>query len=481
MAGIVGVMGSDESAQVKSALEKLSHRGGNGPVVYEMDRTTQGQVWPEGYQTHSGAFTRHGVMLDGAIYNWQDVCCGASSVHNAIENLYQEHGPGFVSELDGPFALVMAGENGLFAARDPLGIAPLYQGVYRGEPCFASEVKALLGWASDIREFPPGSYYEHGEGTTRYFKLRTADPLRLTSEEASARLLTSLDQAVEKHLALSGGAGSWLSGGLDSSSIAALARSQASELHTFSVGLKGAPDPEYARLVAAFLDADHHEIEMTLDEILAILPEVIYHMESFDAWLIRSSVMNFMVGRLASDYVPTVFSGEGGDEMLAGYEYLKSLEQTEIADELVDITHRLHNTALQRVDRCSSAHGLTVCTPFLDRDVVETAMRIPADYKLRRNGSIVEKWILRRAMSGLLPEEVVERTKAKFWEGSGVEDMLEAHANAAIPDAEFEAERMLPDGSSLISKEELMYYRIFREHFGDLSDLSFVGRTKGAE
>lgn len=480
MAGIVGVTGSSESSLVKKTLEKLSHRGG-GPVVYELDQTTQGQVSPDGWQMHPGTLSRQGVVLDGAIYNWKELSHEASTVHNALENLYQRNGPSFVSELDGPFALVMAGEDGLFAARDPLGIAPLYQGVYHKAPCFASEVKALLGWAHNIREFPPGHHYRQDEGTMPYYSLEKAEALKMTSDEAVIRLLESLDHAVEKHFALSDNVGAWLSGGLDSSAIAALARTQASELHTFSVGVKGSPDPDYARLVAAFIDAEHHEIEATLDDILAVLPDVIYHLESFDAWLVRSSVMNFMVGKLASDYVPTVFSGEGGDEMLAGYEYLKSIDRADLADELVDITGRLHNTALQRVDRCSAAHGLTVCTPFLDRDVVETAMQIPTDYKLWRNGHMVEKWVLRRAMNGLLPDAVVGRGKAKFWEGSGLSDMLQTYASGVISDAEFEAERALPDGSNLISKEELMYYRIFRERFGLLDDLSFVGRTKGAE
>jgi asparagine synthase (glutamine-hydrolysing) len=300
-------------------------------------------------------------------------------------------------------------------------------------------------------------------------------------EEAAVKLLQCLDQAVAKHLALSNDVGAWLSGGLDSSSIAALARTQSPQVHTFSAGLRGAPDPEYARLVAAFIDSEHHELEVSPEGILTVLPDVIYHLESFDALLVRSSIMNYLVGKLASDYVPTVFSGEGGDEMLAGYEYLKSIEQSDLPEELVDITNRLHNTALQRVDRCSAAHGLTVCAPFLDREVVETALRIPPEYKLWRNGTVVGKWVLRQAMSGLLPDVVINRPKAKFWEGSGITDMLKMYADDLISDADFRSERALPDGSRLISKEELMYYRVFREHFGGLTDLSFVGRTKGAD
>jgi len=183
------------------------------------------------------------------------------------------------------------------------------------------------------------------------------------------------------------------------------------------------------------------------------------------------------VAKAASDYVPAVFSGEGGDELFAGYEYLKSLDPGLLADELIDITGRLHNTALQRVDRSASAHGIVAHVPFTDPAVVDYALRILTEYKLRDG---IEKWILRRAIEGALPEPVLKRTKARFWEGAGVGDRLAQYADERIGDDEFLRERTLPNGWLLNSKEELMYYRLFREHFGDLDDLSWVGRTKGA-
>jgi asparagine synthase (glutamine-hydrolysing) len=132
------------------------------------------------------------------------------------------------------------------------------------------------------------------------------------------------------------------------------------------------------------------------------------------------------------------------------------------------------------VDRCSAAHGLVARTGFLDRDVLDFAMRIPPDMKIRENGSSVEKWILRVAMDGLLPEEIVWRPKSKFWEGAGVGELLAAHADQAISDTEFLRERRLPAGASLNTKEELFYFRIFRDQFGDVFDVALVGRTKGA-
>ena len=233
-----------------------------------------------------------------------------------------------------------------------------------------------------------------------------------------------LAAAVERHIG-NGEVGAWLSGGLDSSAMAALARPHVDRLHTFAAGLAGAPDLAYAAEVAAFIGSDHHEVVVTFAQMLAALPAVIYHLESFDALLVRSSITNYLVAQAAADFVPAVFSGEGGDELFAGYAYLKALDPGALPDELIDIIGRLHNTALQRVDRSASAHGTVAHVAFLDPEVVAYALQIPAEFKLRDG---VEKWILRRALDGALPESVLNRTKAKFWEGAGVGDLLAEYA-----------------------------------------------------
>jgi asparagine synthase (glutamine-hydrolysing) len=156
------------------------------------------------------------------------------------------------------------------------------------------------------------------------------------------------------------------------------------------------------------------------------------------------------------------------------------LEEDEIPGELMDITQSLHNTALQRVDRSASSHGLIAHVAFLDLDVVEYAMHIPAKLKLKRDDAMTEKWILRQALADALPGEVLWRRKAKFWQGAGIGDLLAQHAEEQISGDDFRRERSLPNGWLLNTKEELMYYRIFREHFGELSNLEWLGRTKGA-
>jgi asparagine synthase (glutamine-hydrolysing) len=309
--------------------------------------------------------------------------------------------------------------------------------------------------------------------------LEQGSTLDQDSDEIASELRLRLEQAVCRRI--DGDVmGSWLSGGLDSSAMVALARPHVRQLHTFAGGLSAAPDLAFAQQVADYLGTEHHEVVVTLEELLEALPLVIYHLESFDALLVRSSITNYLVTKRAADYVGSVFSGEGADELFGGYAYLKALDEDQLPDELVDITRRLSNTALQRVDRSASSHGLVAHVAFLDSDVVDFALRIPPELKLRRDDEVTEKWILRQALVNALPDEVVWRRKAKFWQGAGVGELLAQYAEAQVTDEDFKRQRALPSGWTLNTKEELMYYRIFKEHFGELRDLSWMGRTKGA-
>lgn len=444
MSGVAGIAAGGEQARVELMLEKLSHRGPAGREIAERDDITLGLVWTD-LQAGSAAGLRHR--------------------HAAIDEASNSH-----------FAGAEARDGQLVLMRDPLGVAPLYHGITAdGRVCFASEVKALLAVTSDVHEFPPGSRYAEGRFES-YGDLEVQPPLTdppgRIAQELRKRLTASVEQRVDGTPV-----GSWLSGGLDSSVMTALARPHVPRLHTFAAGLPGAPDLKWARAVAEHLGTDHHEILVDLDALLAALPDVIYYLESFDALLVRSSLVNYLASRRAADYVPAVLSGEAADELFAGYAYLRTCHPGELPAELIDITQRLHNTALQRVDRSAAAHGIVAYVGFTDPDVVDYAVRIPVEYKLRDG---VEKWILRRAMDGALPERLLNRKKAKFWQGAGVQDLLAAYAEEHIPDDEFRRERTLPNGWVLHSREELMYFRIFREHFGALEDLSWMGRTRGA-
>jgi len=442
MAGIAGISAPGRQATVEEMLEKMSHRGGWGREVAEVAGTTLGVVWPRGVYVAE--------------------CAGSGVVRDTT-------GQGHRAEA-------RAVNKGFVLTRNPIGVAPLYYGrTGEGLLCFASEVKALLGLTEGVEELPPGSSFD-GTRLEAFFTLGVREASCASPEQQAAHLRRCLEEAVKRCIHREE-MGSWLSGGLDSSAIASLARPQVRRLHTVVAGLGGAPDLGYARQVADFIQSEHHEVVVSLERMLGVLPKVIWHLESFDALLVRSSIMNYLAAECISQYVPETFSGEGGDELLAGYEYLKALDSSKLAEELIDITGRLHNTALQRVDRCAGAHGLVVHVPFAAPEVFELAARIPVEMKLRGG---VEKWILRRALDGSLPPAVLNRPKAKFWEGAGVGDLLARHADGRISDGDYSRERALPNRWVLHSKEELMYYRIFREHFGDMKDLSWMGRTKGA-
>jgi len=444
MSAIAGITKGGKQAEVDEMLKSMAHRGPAGRAIAEKNGVTLGVAW-------------------------------TVSQNNAEEMLLQNSiAHDFTSESH--FALAQVAANDLIIKRDPLGVAPLYYANSSdGTLCFASEVKALLGLTEHVIEFPTGAIMSNGI-TTMYFNLEKKSPLHGSPEIIATELRKRLDNSVKKCVK-SDKIGSWLSGGLDSSIIAAIARPYTKTLYTFAVGYPGAPDLQYARIAAEFIGSKHYELLVTSDEIIGILPEVIHSLESFDALLVRSSLTNYLVARLASDYVPEVFSGEGGDELFAGYDYLKGLDSALLSDELIDITGRLHNTALQRVDRCASGNGIIAHVGFLDNDVVDYALRIPVEYKLHKG---IEKWILRKAAGDILPEPILNRPKAKFWEGAGVQDHIEQFANLKISDRDFKKERFIKNGWILNTKEELLYYRIFNDYFGNLDDLAWMGRTKGA-
>lgn len=440
MAGIAGIAGPGNLSVVERMLAKIAHRGRGGREIKEINGITLGAILTSG--------TAPSMLMQTKMV--QD---GPRAGHGASARLLNDK---------------------LVLERDAIGVVPLYYGYAEdGALCFASEVKALLETTFDVNEFPPGYRYD-GISMERCFGLRRQPPISDSAEHIAGHLRRLLQASVSKRISQEE-YGAWLSGGLDSSAIVALVRPHVKLLHTFAAGLPGAQDLEHARYMAEFIKSDHHEIIVSMDDMLRALPKVIYHLESFDALLVRSSIINYLAAGAVSDYVGEVFSGEGGDELFAGYDYLKTIAGSALNAELIDITERLHNTALQRVDRCASAHGLTAHVCFLDPDVVDYAFQISSELKIRND---VEKWILREALRGLLPEIIITRKKVKFWEGAGVEQLLSEYADKHISDGDFHRERTLPNDWMLNSKEELMYYRIFREHFGQVKNLSWMGRTK---
>jgi asparagine synthase (glutamine-hydrolysing) len=250
--------------------------------------------------------------------------------------------------------------------------------------------------------------------------------------------------------------------------IAAIARQHKDELHTFAVGVEGSRDVEAARRVAKHIGSVHHEYAYSIDEVLEKLPEIVYYLESFDQDLVRSAIPTYFCARMAADYVKVILTGEGADELFAGYTYYKDIHDPDtLHKELRRSVNSLHNVNLQRVDRMTMRHSIEGRVPFLDTQMVEMAQTIPADLKLRANGNgkRVEKWILRKAVEDLLPHDIVWRNKEQFDEGSGTVDMLQEiikTAAAEIDPVEYAA-RYPQD--RLRSAEECYYHKLLVEAY----------------
>jgi asparagine synthase (glutamine-hydrolysing) len=240
-------------------------------------------------------------------------------------------------------------------------------------------------------------------------------------------------------------------------------------LHTFSVGFKGSRDLAAARQVARHLDTIHHEYVLNEDEVVRLLPKIIYHLESYDQDLVRSAIPTYFTARLAAEHVKVILTGEGADELFAGYRYHREIRGTaELQRELRRSIGALHNINLQRVDRLTMAHSIEARVPFLDVAMIALAQRIPAEWKLRHTSDdrLVEKWILRKACEDLLPQEIVWRDKEQFDEGSGTADLidqrgLEDWLAASESAAYCERHRR----ASLRSHEECAYHKVLCEAY----------------
>lgn len=485
MCGIAGVYNAHNAKLVKSMLSKISHRGPDGWGIQETHAGTIGHRRLAIIDVAGGHQPMHAendwIAFNGEIYNYKqlhskylnDQPLKTNSDTEVILRLFKKMGPHCVELLDGMFAFAIHSGNELLLARDPLGIKPLYISEVNGRVYYASEIKALALVSDTIQEFPPGYWFHSRTGWQKYVDI-AALPKQVKTvkdeDDAIKRIRKTLQMAVQKRLMSDVPLGVSLSGGLDSSIVTALAREGIPGLKSFAVGVEGSDDIRAARLAAKQLGVTHHEYIYSKDEIMHILPKVIYHLESFDPALVRSAIANYFLARLAAEHVKVILTGEGADELYAGYAYLNQFnDPNELQQELVEITTALHNTNLQRADRLSMAFGLEARVPFLDMQSVALSFSLPSASKLH-NRETQEKALLRRAFAGDLPDEIVHRKKQKFSHGAGSSLILEEQANTSIKDADFKFEqKRLKDNwdFELKNKEALYYYRILHEFYKD--------------
>jgi asparagine synthase (glutamine-hydrolysing) len=482
MCGITGAFGETD-AEINSLLDTMVHRGPDGQDTMHWEQGFFGHVRlaivdvEGGKQPLSDTNDKRWLVCNGEIYNHEDLRedhttypFKTDSDNEIIFPLYEREGVEAVKQLDGMFAFALWDGTGLYMARDPLGIKPLYYGYNNGAMYFGSEIKVLRDKVEEVREFPPGHWYHSDHGFVPYYSVASViEDQEAGSAPSLEEIRAELRDAVHKRLMSDVPLGVFLSGGIDSSIIAALVAEKMDNFHSFNVGLDvGGEDRKYARMVSEYLGTQHHEYFYTQEEILEALPEIIYHLESYDPALVRSAIPNYFLARLASQHVTVVLSGEGADELLSGYHYLKEYKTPqELRTELIRITDGLHDCNLQRLDRMTMAHGLEGRVPFLDTEFIAQASAVQLDQKIDTKG--IEKWALRKAFEGMLPDEVIWRKKMQFATGAGSDDLIAQLADEEISDAEFERESRevyAATGREILDKEELYFFRIFRDFFG---------------
>ena len=401
--------------------------------------------------------------------------------------LYKNYGINFFERLDGIFAFALYDikNNKYLIARDHIGIIPLYMGWdEKGTFYIASELKALEGHCNNVKIFPPGHYYLSEEGKLNKWYDRKWDKINLIdNEKKTAEVLrVSLEKAVHQQLMTDVPYGVLLSGGLDSSIIAAIVKKYSNkriesndsseawwpQLHSFSVGLEGSPDLKAAKIVAKHIDSVHHEIIFTIQEGLDAINDVIYSLETYDVTTVRASTPMYLMGRVIKSMgIKMVLSGEGADEIFGGYLYFhKAPNTSEFHNETKRKIKNLHLYDCLRANKSMAAWGVETRVPFLDKNFIDDAMAINPKNKMVDDNNM-EKSILRKAFRGYLPDEILYRQKEQFSDGVGYNwiDTLKALVEKNITDSQFgNAKNKFPINTPM-NKEEYYYRTIFTNFF----------------
>ena len=518
MCGIVAIFNVKEQTpelrtKALGMSKKIRHRGpdwsgihcsGSAILAHErlsiVDPESGGQPLfsPDGKQV---------LAVNGEIYNHKEIRerykgrydFQTGSDCEVILALYRDKGVNFLEDLNGIFAFALYDEeqDAFLIARDQIGVIPLYIGYNAdGKVFVASELKALEGECERYEPFLPGHYYwSKDPGMKRWYKRDWMEYDNVKDNTASSDAIRkSLCAAVKRQMMSDVPYGVLLSGGLDSSVISAITESYAERrietdsqsrawwprLHSFAVGLKGAPDLAKARLVADHIGTVHHEINYTIQEGLDALRDVIYFIETYDITTVRASVPMYLLARVIKSMgIKMVLSGEGADEIFGGYLYFhKAPSAEEFHKETVRKLSKLHLYDCLRANKSLSAWGVEGRVPFLDKEFLDVAMRTNPKAKMcsvlpaSRSGEAdpkasIEKRIVREAFEDMLPEEVAWRQKEQFSDGVGYSwiDTLKKITSEAVTDEQMaHAEERFPINTPLC-KEEYYYRSIFEEHF----------------
>ena len=508
MCGIFGILDvkSDVSELRTQALELsklLRHRGpdwsgiwNNNNAILCHERLAIVDV-DNGAQPLTNRNNNNVLAVNGEIYNHKTLEANLAEPYDfktksdceVILPLYQQKGVEFIDELEGMFAFILYDEeqDAYLIARDHIGIIPLYTGFdEHGNFYVASEMKALVPVCKTVTEFPPGHYLWSKTGELKkYYKRDWMDYSAVENNQSDlGELKTAFEKAVKSHMMSDVPYAVLLSGGLDSSLVSAVAAQYVAKrvededksdawwprLHSFAVGLEGAPDLLAAQKVADMIGTVHHEIHFTIQEGLDAIRDVIYYLETYDTTTIRAATPMYLMSRkIKAMGIKMVLSGEGSDEIFGGYLYFhKAPNAKELHEETVRKLDRLHMFDCARANKAMSAWGVEARVPFLDKEFIDVAMRLNPQDKMCIDGKM-EKHILREAFDNgeYLPAEVLWRQKEQFGDGVGyswidsIRDFVEEEVtDQQLATAEFRFPINTPD-----TKEGYYYRTIFEGYF----------------
>ncbi|HAQ47451.1 MAG TPA: asparagine synthase B [Glaciecola sp.] len=508
MCGIFGILDikSDVAELRTQALELsklLRHRGPDWSGIWNNDKAILCHERLAIVDVDTGAQPlissngKQALAVNGEIYNHKaladeyaaDYDFATKSDCEVIIPLYQRFGPEFIDKLEGMFAFVIYDEtnNTYLIARDHIGIIPLYTGYdENGNFYVASEMKALVPVCKTVSEFPPGHYLDSSTGKlVKYYQRDWMSYDAVKDNETNLEdLKAAFEKAVKSHLMSDVPYAVLLSGGLDSSLVSAVAAQYVAKrvedgdqsdawwprLHSFAVGLEGAPDLLAAKKVADMIGTVHHEVHFTIQEGLDAIRDVIYYLETYDTTTIRAATpMYLMTRKIKAMGIKMVLSGEGADEIFGGYLYFhKAPNAKEFHEETVRKLDRLHMFDCARANKSTSAWGVEARVPFLDKEFIDVAMRLNPKDKMCVDGKM-EKWILRKAFDDntYLPDEVLWRQKEQFGDGVGYswidsirEFVEEQVSDQQLANAGFRFPINTPD-----TKEGYFYRTIFEGYF----------------
>lgn len=506
MCGIIGIFQiENQTDSLRQRALKISHKirhrgpdwsgiyvGGSAILCHERLSIVDPQ---SGGQPLYSPDRQQVLAVNGEIYNHREIRARYQGKYEfqtgsdceVILALYRDKGVDFLEELNGIFAFALydVERDEYLIARDHIGIIPLYIGKdNEGLLYVSSELKALEGICDEIEPFLPGHYYWSREGKMhRWYQRDWMDYDAVKDNQTSVEELhDALEAAVQRQLMCDVPYGVLLSGGLDSSVISAIAKKYSAmrvetdnkaaawwpQLHSFAVGLKGAPDLAKAKEVAEHIGTVHHEINYTIQEGLDAIRDVIYYIETYDVTTVRASTPMYLLARVIKSMgIKMVLSGEGADEIFGGYLYFhKAPDAKAFHDETVRKLGKLHQYDCLRANKSLSAWGVEGRVPFLDKEFIDVAMRInPVDKMCP--GSTIEKRVVREAFADMLPESVAWRQKEQFSDGVGYSwiDTLKAITSEAVSDEQMlHAAERFPINTPL-NKEEYYYRTIFEEHF----------------